>query len=124
MPSDRSRSSHDIRYNYSGVVTQQGRVVLDRDFNALQQIVNSEIEADALDIIGPCGTPDNGFAVSLAASGQTSPPLWSPPDPLSPPGIGPFVFLARPETMYLGGGRAVLPKGRKNGEIPTYSYFN
>ena len=115
MPSDRSRSSHDIRYNYSGVVTQQGRVILDRDFNALQQIVNSEIESDALDIIGPCGTPDNGFAVSLAASGQTSPPLWSPPAPLSPPGIEPFDFLVSPGTMYLGGERAVLPKVRQNG---------
>ena len=124
MPSDRSRSSHDIRYNYSGVVTQQGRVILDRDFNALQQIVNSEIESDALDIIGPCGTPDNGFAVSLAASGQTSPPLWSPPAPLSPPGIEPFDFLVSPGTMYLGGERAVLPKVRQNGEIATYSYFD
>jgi Family of unknown function (DUF6519) len=124
MPSDKSRSSHDIRYNYSGVVTQQGRVILDRDFNALQQIVNGEIEAGALDIIGPCGTPDNGFAVSLAASGQTSPPLWSPPAPLSPPGVEPFDFLVSPGTMYLGGERAVLPTVRQNGEIATYSYFD
>ncbi len=116
MPSDRSRTSDDLRQHYQAVVTQQGRVILDRDFNALQEIVNGQIAADALDEIGPCGTPDDGFAISLptgSASVSVSfsfsrPTLWD--------------FLISPGTMYVGGRRVVL-----EAPSPTqgaWSYFN
>ena len=123
MPSDRSRSSSDPRYQYKGVVTQQGRVIVDRDFNSLQDIVNGRTEADAADVIGPCGTPDNGFAIILPDTSPPSPPLWSPPAPLPPPFLHPFDFLIAPGTMYVGGQRAVLPE-RQAGKAISYSYFD
>ena len=91
MPSDRSRTSDDLRQQYQGVVLQQGRVILDRDFNDLQSIVSDQIAADALDEIGPCGTPDSGFLIS-------SPAKPSPQD-----------FSLAPGAYYVGGQRAVLP---------------
>jgi hypothetical protein len=122
MPSDRSRRTDGLRDGYTGVVAQQGRVTVDRDFNAEHGFVAGRIEAEAYDVIGPCGTPDNGFAISIA---QTSPPgalLWSPP-PLSPPTPQTFDFLISPGTMYVGGQRAVF-EVRPAGQPVTYSYYD
>src|SRR2546430_11100109 len=63
----------------------RSRVILDRDFNALQETLSAAIEADALDIIGPCGTPDDGFAISVQVSSPPAPALWVPPAPLDAP---------------------------------------
>ena len=125
MPSDRSRTSDDLRQAYKAVVTQQGRVILDRDFNAMQDIINGELAADATDIIGPCGTPDNGFQISLE-SASSPPTLWNPPSPLGPPAVGEeWDFLIAPGTMYVGGQRAVFPAyGPGQTEPYTYSYFD
>ena len=46
MPSDRSRLSDRPRRLYSGIVAQQGRVLLDRDVNDLQDIVLSRLATD------------------------------------------------------------------------------
>ena len=74
------------------------------------------VEADALDIIGPCGTPDDGFAISLI---EASPPsvVHSPPTGHS------LDFLIAPGTMYVGGQRVVFPP-RPAGHPITYSYFD
>src|SRR5271163_4843933 len=88
MPSDRSRRTDRPRHGYTGVVAQQGRVILDRDFNAGQGLTAARIAADALDFVGPCGTPDNGFQISLPGQSPPAPPFWSPPvtpPPESPP---------------------------------------
>ncbi len=132
MPSDRSRAPDKTRYGYTGVVAQQGRVILDRDFNAQQSLTADRIAADALDFVGPCGTPDNGFAISLPGA-PTSPPttspptFWSPPVsvPTSPPETpgGAGDFLVAPGTMYLGGQRVFFP-GQQGGAGVTYSYFD
>ena len=106
MPSDRTRTSDDLSQRYKAVVMQQGRVILDRDFNALQEIVDGRIAADALDEIGPCGTPDNGFAISLPAPESPALVLWSYSAP------NPWDFLIAPGTMYVGGQRVVLPAAR------------
>ena len=124
MPSDITRNSDDVRQRYGAPVMQQGRVILDRDFNALQETLSAEIEGDALDIIGSCGTPDNGFEITL---GQPSPPtaLWSPPLAASPPTSRANDFYIRPGTMYVGGQRAVLPSHVQGQTSPlTYSYFD
>src|SRR5580704_18447342 len=127
MPSDRSRAPDRTRYGYTGVVAQQGRVVLDRDFNAQQSLTADRIAADALDFVGPVGTPDNGFAISLPDQ-QTSPPtFWSPPieittsPPETPGGAGDF--LVSPGTMYIGGQRVCFPS-QQNDQTVTYSYFD
>ena len=116
MPSDLSKTSDDLRQHYKAVVMQQGRVLLDRDFNALQEIINGRIAADALDEIGPCGTPDDGFAISLLPVGWSGPSGWSYSAP------NPLDFLISPGTMYVGGQRFVLPVP-DTGQ-PPWSYFH
>ena len=127
MPSDRSRSTDPIRHGYTGVVAQQGRVILDRDFNAQQGLTADRIARDALDFVGPCGTPDDGFRISLPGQSPPSPPFWSPPVsvPTSPPETpgGRGDFLIKPGTMYVGGQRIFFPPDQ-NGVPITYSYFD
>lgn len=87
---------------------QQGRVILDRDFNALNEALSHTIDADALDVIGPSGTPNDGFAISIP--------------PSSPPSSHPLDFLISPGTMYVGGQRVIFPAPAA-GQLPL-SYFN
>lgn len=96
-------------------------MILDRDFNAMQETINGALAGDATDIIGPCGTADDGFKISLEEA--SSPPhLWIPPSPLSPPeSFENFDFLISPGTMYIGGQRAVFP-ARSAGQREPYSY--
>ncbi|MGO9935479.1 MAG: DUF6519 domain-containing protein [Steroidobacteraceae bacterium] len=124
MPSDISRTSDEQRY--TGVVMQQGRVILDRDINALRETIDRRIDDDALDFVGPNGTPDDGFEIGAAgAAGAASPPYWSPPEALSsPPGSNPYDFSISAGTMYVGGQRAVFaPQVPGQGAV-EYSYFD
>src|SRR5271165_2474292 len=88
MGSDRARISHDHRQLYRSVVMQQGRVTVEADWNEAQMISTEETRREALDFVGPAGTPDNGYAVTLL-----------------PPG---FDFQIGPGSMYVGGMRAHL----------------
>ena len=92
MGSDRARVTYDRKQQYRSVVMQQGRVTLEADWNEAAQITNEEIREEALDFIGPCGTPDDGYKVILL------------PNPTNPP----FDFYIRAGTMYVGGMRAYL----------------
>ncbi len=83
MSSDRARDSFDESRKYTGVVAQQGRVTLEADINEQQRIASENTRAETLDIVGPCGTPDDGFAVMDSGT---------PPD-----------FAVGPGTMYVGG---------------------
>src|SRR4051812_23595315 len=122
MPSDRSRRTDGLRDGYTGAVAQQGRVTLDRDFNAEHGFIAGRIEGEARDVIGPFGTPDDGFAISIPLTSPPGLPLWSPPAPLPPPPHA-SDFLINPGTMYVGGERAVFP-AQPAGHPITYSYFN
>ncbi len=121
MASDRSRTSDDVREAYRGVVAQQGRVILDRDFNALETLLSARTAADALDFVGPCGTADDGFAISVPAKSPPAPPLWVPPPPLPAPAAHRFDLRVSPGTMYVGGQRAVLAEGET---ALSYAYFD
>jgi hypothetical protein len=127
LPSDRSRAPDRIRFGYTGVAAQQGRVILDRDFNAQQSLTADRIAVDALDFVGPCGTPDDGLRISLPDSPGSPPSFWSPPlaVPTSPPETpgGAGDFLVAPGTMYVGGQRVFFPP-EQNGNPVTYSYFD
>ena len=128
MPSDRSRRTDPQIFGYTGVVAQQGRVILDRDFNAGQGFAADRVAGDALDFVGPCGTPDGGFAISLPGPAPQSPPYWSPPvaAPAESPPVAPGSssdFLIAPGTMYIGGERVVF-RPEQNGAPVTYSYFD
>jgi hypothetical protein len=90
MGSDRARISFDERQQYRSVVMQQGRVTLDADWNESQVISGEESRKDLLDIIGPAGTPDNGYAVTFPVPG--------------------FDFQVGAGTMYVGGMRGYTPE--------------
>ena len=87
MGSDRARISFDPSRGYRSVVAQQGRVTLEADINEQASIAGEALRLETIDIVGPSGTPDDGYKVSLDASGN--------------PVIG-------TGTMYLGGWRLRL----------------
>src|ERR1035438_9766660 len=124
MPSDLTRTSDDLRQGYKPPVMQQGRVILDRDFNSLQATLSGAIESDALDFVGPCGTPDDGFDIKLPTATPPDPPLWVPPSSLSLPPPNDLDFLISPGTMYVGGQRAIFPGVPAGQPAFTYSYFD
>jgi hypothetical protein len=86
MSADRARLTHYPPRKYREVVIQQGRALLDADSNEGQRTFTEEERHEALDFVGPCGTPDNGFLVT-------------------PVGID---FTIGPGTMYVGGLRVTL----------------
>ena len=108
MASDRSRRTDRPHFGYAGVVAQQGRVILDRDFNAQQGLAADRVASDALNVIGPCGTPDDGFRINSPA--QSSPPAESD-------------FTISPGIMYVGGQLVTLPAD-KDGTAISYSYYS
>lgn len=63
MGSDRARVTYDPKQQYRSVVMQQGRVTLEADWNEASQLFSEELRREALDFVGPSGTPDNGYLV-------------------------------------------------------------
>jgi Family of unknown function (DUF6519)/FG-GAP-like repeat len=92
MGSDKARVTYDPLQQYRSVVMQQGRVTLEADWNEASKITSEEIRKEALDIVGPCGTPDDGYAVLTSGF----------------PGTLPFDFHIQSGTMYVGGMRVHL----------------
>jgi len=66
MKGDFSRLTFDPARHYSGVLQQQGRVLLDADWNEEQAIGDYRRTALGHDAIGPCGAPNYapGFMIS------------------------------------------------------------
>jgi hypothetical protein len=64
MATDVARLSFDQARQYTGVVPQQGRVSLEAEQNEQRVIDAEERRRDLLDIVGPAGTPDDGYAVT------------------------------------------------------------
>ena len=89
MATDRIRRSYDATRMYRRVVAQQGRVTVEADANEADEIRLDESRAELIDIIGPTGTPDDGFKISL-------------------PGGGDLDFAIAPGTLYVGGVRVEL----------------
>ena len=86
MATDVARLSFDPGRHYTGVVPQQGRVSLEAEDNEQRVIDAEERRKELLDVIGPAGTPDDGYRVSFH---------------------GPELTVG-PGTMYVGGLRAEL----------------
>ncbi len=89
MGSDRARISYDKTREYRSVVAQQGRVTLEADVNEEAVIASEALRYETIDIIGPTGTPDNGYLVSVDAAGNLT--------------VGPGI-------MYVGGWRMRFPQ--------------
>ena len=87
MATDIARLSFDPARHYTGVAAQQGRVTLEAEQNEQRIIDAEERRLELIDIIGPAGTPDNGYAISPASGSD---------------------FTIRPGTMYAGGLRVTL----------------
>ncbi|HEX2039846.1 MAG TPA: DUF6519 domain-containing protein, partial [Acidimicrobiales bacterium] len=87
MGSDRARNSYDPARRWRKVVAQQGRVTVEADDNEAWTIANEERREETLDVVGPTGTPDDGYRVD--------------PDG-SPAGLS-----VGPGTFYVGGLRHV-----------------
>ena len=68
MPGDYSRMTFDPRDHYSGVLMQQGRVLLDADWNEHGDIVMHYLRTLAADLIGPHGGPGAGFEITAAGT--------------------------------------------------------
>jgi hypothetical protein len=96
MGSDRARVSYDPSRQWRGLVAQQGRVTLEADVNEAADIASEAQRAAVADIVGPCGTPDGGYAVTAIPA--TGGPSGSTPGDLS---IGAGV-------LYVGGERLEL----------------
>jgi len=79
--------SFDPRRLYRGVISQQGRVTLEADWNEANAIAAAENRADLIDVIGPSGTPDDGYRISPATNGD---------------------LTIQHGTLYVGGERMVL----------------
>lgn len=86
MATDVARLSFDPGRQYTGVVPQQGRVSLEAEQNEQRVIDAEERRKELLDIVGPAGTPDNGYEVAFVGNQLT---------------VG-------PGTMYVGGLRVEL----------------
>jgi hypothetical protein len=63
---DLSRVAFEPTKRYAGVRMQQGRVNLDDDFNDAARIADDDEQRTLLHIVGPAGSPDDGFRVSNA----------------------------------------------------------
>lgn len=87
MSSDRARVSYDPSRHWRGVINQQGRVTLEADWNEAAAIAAESERAQLVDVVGPSGTPDDGYRVDVAGSGD---------------------LTIRRGTMYVGGERMLL----------------
>lgn len=61
---DLSRSATDFRKHYISVRAQQGRVFVDDDHNENERLHGEDERRSRVDIIGPSGSPDDGFLIS------------------------------------------------------------
>ena len=86
MGSDLARLSYDRTRGYRSVIVQQGRVTLEADANEAAKLASEALRHETIDIVGPAGTPDQGYAVSAGSGGPTD-------------------IVCGAGTMYLGGWR-------------------
>src|SRR5258708_7480318 len=72
MAGDFSRSTFDPSRHYSGVLMQQGRVLVDAEWNEQIDIQQHRDLTETRDVVGRCGTPKNedGFDITPAPTGD------------------------------------------------------
>ncbi len=85
MAADLARITYDPTRQYRSVISQQGRVTLEADSNEAAVIASEALRLETIDIVGPTGTPDDGYKVGS--------------------GTGPGGVSIGPGMFYLGGWR-------------------
>ncbi|HEY6477573.1 MAG TPA: DUF6519 domain-containing protein, partial [Polyangia bacterium] len=119
MPSDVSRLLLQPRKHYADVRFQQGRALVDSDLNEGTQLREEERRQAALDLIGPTGTPDEGFSLGVPlVAGSPIPPQTDPLPvgknlsttnvQLGSSTVAVIPLTLRAGTMYVGGNRLPL----------------
>ncbi len=88
MTADIARITFDPTRQYRSVIAQQGRVTLEADSNESAAIASEALRLETIDVIGPTGTPDDGYKVGS--------------------GNGPGGASIGPGVFYLGGWRLEL----------------
>ena len=89
---DTTRNATNFAKHYTGSRMQQGRVLSDDDFNDHARLTAEDMRRTRLDVIGPAGSPDQGFLI-------TNPVINA---------VGVPDFTIKAGTFYLGGQRLVL----------------
>ncbi len=97
---DISRLLLQPKKHYAGSRLQQGRVILDSDFNEGAQLGDEEKRRILRDVIGPTGSPDDGFAVALEVGDEVIPQAVSYN---GGPAVDVLAYRLRPGTIYVGG---------------------
>ena len=86
MHGDFTRWTHRPENHYRSVLLQQGRVLLDADWNEQTEITARHDEVRTRDVVGPSGTPNDGatggFAVVAVGPDGTVPDGTEPPAPV------------------------------------------
>src|SRR5215475_13182791 len=88
MTADLARITYDPSRQYRSVISQQGRVTLEEDNNEAAAIAGEALRLETIDVVGPTGALDNGYAPSS--------------------GTGPGGVSIGPGVFYLGGWRLKL----------------
>jgi hypothetical protein len=100
------------RKHYSGARLQQGRVLLDSDFNETSGLHESDETRALVDLIGSQGSPDQGFEIDNPATGAPFRPNLEelPATPVELGGVETFVRVVSVHDgrFYLGGRRLDL----------------
>ncbi|HEY5958478.1 MAG TPA: DUF6519 domain-containing protein, partial [Polyangiaceae bacterium] len=74
MPGDYTRFTFDPFEDHFGVLMQQGRVMLDADFNEWVETLGRQLRVRMLDTVGPCVVPretPTGFQIQVAGTSLT-----------------------------------------------------
>lgn len=122
MKADQSRNTFDPQHHFARVLMQQGRVLLDADWNEQVSILLYQTRALAADLIGPHGGPGDGFRIDCSADLKCDfligrghyyvdgilceilPPLHCPPLQ----DVAPVTYGAQPDfSIYEGDGAAL-----------------
>lgn len=83
MKGDFSRQIFDPKKHYNGVLLQQGRVLVDADWNEEIEILRHHERTEMRDIIGGCGGPAGNAGFKLEADSFLQPAPF-PPGPFPP----------------------------------------
>jgi hypothetical protein len=111
MKGDFTRNTFDPKKHYRDVLLQQGRVLVDADFNEQAELTARRDETTTADIIGDCGGPADNAAFGIV--NETTIPLVANPseqEPIEtaraaqPPG-GPIILPIQTANFLLSAGR-------------------
>ena len=70
MKGDFSRLTFGSERRYSSVRLQQGRVLVDADWNEEHDILAHRIETETVDVVGKCGAPMHAPGLHVVAIGR------------------------------------------------------